>query len=99
MAAALCLLAAVPPLAPGGESSDQGVDFKYMYYWDRNGVWNHTPAITYFRKLASLWKFQYDQELDAVTGASRRLGLKNIGRLADNDQNLDAVSGASRREI
>ncbi len=98
LAAALCLLAAATASPQAGESN-QGLDFKYMYYWDRNGVWNHTPAFAYFRKLAPLWKFQWDQELDVVSGASRRLGLRNIGRLADNDLKLDAVTGASQREI
>lgn len=97
LATTLCLLAAWPS-APRAAESDQGLDLKYMYYWDRNGVWNHTPAFAYFRKLASAWKFQWDQEVDVVSGASRRLGLKNIGRLADNDQKLDGISGASRRE-
>ena len=96
-------LAAAPPKAAasdaGSAGSDQGVDAKYMYYWDRNGVWNHTPAIAYFRKFASFWKFQWDQEVDVVSGASRRLGLRNIGRLADNDLKVDAITGASQREI
>lgn len=97
----LCGLAAsavVPAPVYAADESDQGVDFKYMYYWDRNGVWNHTPAIAYFRKFASAWKFQWDQEIDAVSGASRRLGLRNIGRLGDNDLKLDGITGASRRE-
>lgn len=89
----------LPPAARAESGSDQGVDFKYMYYWDKNGVWNHTPALTYFKKVSNWWKLQWDQELDAVSGASRRLGLKNIGRLGDNDRNLDAVSGASKREL
>lgn len=98
LAVLLCGLAALPvPVASEGES-DQGVDFKYMYYWDRNKVWNHTPAIAYFRKFASVWKFQWDQEFDEVSGASRRLGLRNIGRLGDNDLKIDAITGASRRE-
>src|SRR5690606_40002771 len=79
---ALCALAAAPP-AEAASDSDQGLDFKYMYYWDRNGVWNHTPAFGFFRKLSSLWTIKWDQEFDAVTGASRRLGLRNIGRLGD----------------
>ena len=98
---ALCLIAAaaMPPSPRAESASNQGVDLKYMYYWDRNGVWNHTPALAYFRKLAAAWRFQWDQEFDMVSGASRRLGLRNIGRLADNDLDLDAVTGASRREI
>jgi hypothetical protein len=82
--------------AAGG---DQGLDFKYMYFQDQNGAWNHTPALSFFRKLASVWKLQYDQEVDYVSGASRRLGLYNIGRLGDNDAKLDGITGASRREI
>lgn len=99
LALLLCGLAAAPASVSAADEADQGVDFKYMYYWDRNGVWNHTPAIAYFRKFASVWKFQWDQEVDAVSGASRRLGLKNIGRLGDNDRKLDGITGASQREI
>jgi hypothetical protein len=96
---ALCGLAMAPAAARAESATDQGVDVKYMYYWDKNGVWNHTPAIAWFKKLTSSWKIQWDQELDAVSGASRRLGLRNIGRSADNDLKLDAISGASQREI
>lgn len=98
LAVLLCGLAAVPPAVLASES-DNGMDFKYLYYWDRNGVWNHTPAFAYFRKIAANWKLQWDQEFDGVSGASRRLGLRNIGRLADNDLKLDGISGASKREI
>jgi uncharacterized protein DUF3570 len=99
LALLLCGLAVLPPApAYAADEADQGVDFKYMYYWDRNKVWNHTPAVAFFRKFASVWKFQWDQEVDAVTGASRRLGLRNIGRLGDNDLKLDGITGASRRE-
>jgi hypothetical protein len=98
LAALLCGLACAPAV-PAAAETDHGLDFKYMYYWDRNGAWNHTPAFAYFRKVASHWKLQWDQELDAVSGASRRLGLRNIGRLADHDQLLDGVTGASKREI
>jgi hypothetical protein len=96
------LLAAITlalPTAPRAAEGDQGLDFKYMYYWDKNKVWNHTPAFSFFRKLTSSWKLQYDQELDYVSGASRRLGLRNIGRLGDHDLRLDGISGASRREL
>ncbi|MDQ3001627.1 MAG: DUF3570 domain-containing protein [Fibrobacterota bacterium] len=98
LAAFLCGLAAAPSALSAAET-DHGLDVKYMYYWDRNGAWNHTPAFAYIRKIASRWKLQWDQELDAVSGASRRLGLKNIGRLADHDQLLDGVTGASKREV
>lgn len=94
----LCCIAALPSTARAGET-DQGLDFKYMYFWDRNGTWNNTPAFAYFRRLNSSWKLKWDQEFDGVTGASRRLGLKNIGRLGDNDLKLDGITGASRVEI
>jgi len=82
--------------AAEGENS---LDFKYMYYWDRNDVWNHTPSFSFFKRFASHLSARWNQELDAVSGASRRLGLKNIGGLSDNNLLLDGVSGASRREI
>jgi hypothetical protein len=92
-------LAAIRPPAAAASEADNGVNMKYMYYWDRNGVWNHTPALEFFKKIASAWKLQYNQELDAVSGASRRLGLRDIGRLGDHDKELDAVTGASQREV
>jgi hypothetical protein len=98
---AIVALAAPACLAAAGmvSDSDQGLDLKYMYYWDRNDVWNHSPSFSYFKRIFSNWKFQWDQDVDYVSGASRRLGLKNIGRLADNDLKLDGISGASRREL
>ena len=99
LAASLSALTLLPPGSVCASEGEQGLDFKYMYYWDKNKVWNHTPAFSFFRNLASAWKLQYDQELDYVSGASRRLGLRNIGRLGDHDLKLDGITGASRREI
>jgi hypothetical protein len=99
LAVCLAVVTLMLPSALRAQEGEQGLDFKYMYYWDKNQVWNHTPALSFFRKLTSAWKLQYDQELDYVSGASRRLGLWNIGRLGDNDKKLDGISGASRREI
>jgi hypothetical protein len=97
--AAVALATQARATAASASDADQGLDLKYMYYWDRNDVWNHSPAFSYFRRFLSNWKFQWDQDVDYVSGASRRLGLKNIGRLADNDLKLDGISGASRREL
>jgi hypothetical protein len=94
--AASCLFS---PRAARGEEADQGLDFKYMYYWDRNDVWNHTPALRYFKKIASAWKLQWNQEFDVVSGASRRLGAWNVGRSAGHDSVLDAITAASKREV
>ena len=97
------LLAALLVTAPGparAAEGGSGLDIKYMYYQDRNEVWNHTPSFAFFRRIASRLRFQWNQELDAVSGASRRLGLANTGRLGeDSTRGVDGVSGASRREI
>lgn len=79
--------------------SDHGLDFKYLYFWDRNDVWNHTPAIAYFKKIAASWKLQWNQEFDFVSGASRRLGVWNVGQAAGHDKTLDAITAASKREM
>jgi Protein of unknown function (DUF3570) len=74
-------------------------DFKYLYYWDRNGVWNHTPA---FLLAGNPWKsiqIGWEQELDVVSGASRELGLRQIGGLGDHDLLVDGLSGASKKEL
>ena len=75
------------------------LDFKYMYYWDRNDVWNHSPVFSWVKSLTGAWKFRWNQEFDVVSGASRRLGLRNIGQQGDNNLNIDAISGATRREV
>ncbi len=79
--------------------SEQELNFKYMYYWDRNQVWNHTTGIELIKKLSTFWKFGWNQEFDAVSGASRRLGWNKIGILGDNQLKLDGLSGASKREV
>lgn len=70
-----------------------------MYFWDKNKVWNHTPALTFLKSLGERWKLQWNQEFDVVSGASRRLGLYNVGRQGDHDLTLDGVSAASKREV
>jgi len=86
-------------LHPSHAQEDDRLDFKYMYYGDKNGVWNHTPAFTFLKALSFRWKFQWNQEFDAVSGASRRLGMRNVGRQGDHDLVLDGITGASKREI
>ena len=74
-------------------------DLKFMYYEDLNGVWNYTPALRLKGSPAKDFNLQWDQEVDAVSGASRRLGMRQIGSLGDHDLLLDGMSGASKREI
>lgn len=98
---ALSVLLLLPLILVQVEASGSGssVDIKYMYYWDRNGVWNHTPALVFLQRLPGYFSLRWNQELDAVSGASRHLGLRKIGRLGDNEKELDGISGASRSEI
>jgi hypothetical protein len=81
------------------DTSDDKVDFKYMYYWDKNKVWNHTPTLSFLKNVSRLWSFKWDQEFDIVSGASRRLGLRNVGQEGDHDLVLDGITGASKQEI
>ncbi len=93
------LLSLLPTAAVFATEGASGLDMKYMYYWDRNGVWNHTPAFAFFKKIAPAWTLTWDQEFDAVSGASRRLGFDKIGTLNDHDLQIDALSSASKREV
>ena len=96
--AVLCLLALAASAARAQPEGDK-LDLKYMYYWDRNGVWNHTPAISLWKSLSRTLSLRWNQEMDLVSGASRRLGMRNIGREGDNQLVLDGISGASKREV
>ncbi len=98
LTAAVYLSIGTGPLSIPARAEESGdrLDFKYMYYWDRNQVWNHTPAFDYFHKLSPDWSLQWDQEFDAVSGASRRLGADLTGKLGDHG--VDATSGASQRK-
>jgi hypothetical protein len=84
---------AVPGAAAG---SDSRLDLKYEYFWDKNKVWNHTPAFSLVKALSRVWSLGWEQEFDIVTGASRRIGLDKVGQFGDRE--IDAVSGASKVE-
>src|SRR4051812_23456335 len=73
------------------------LEIKHEYFWDRNGVWNHTPAFALKKALSRKWILGWEQELDVVSGASRRLGADKVGRFGDRE--LDIVSGASKVEV
>ncbi|GEM_PF-801451 len=77
------------------EDSQDRIDFKYMYYTDRNDVWNHTPAFDWITFLSRSWSFQWSQEFDVVSGASRLIGNDNTGKLGDHG--VDVTSSASHR--
>lgn len=70
---------------------------KHEYFWDRNKVWNHTPVFDLVLALSRKWSLAWEQELDIVTGASRRIGADKVGQFGDRE--LDAVSGASKIEV
>jgi hypothetical protein len=84
-------------VACAAAGADSHLDLKYEYFWDKNKVWNHTPAFSLTQALSRIWSLGWEQEFDFVTGASRRLGLTDVGHSADRE--LDAVSGASKVEL
>jgi hypothetical protein len=93
LAAALCFAAASSPASESGSR----LVLKHEYFWDRNKVWNHTPAFELALALSRKWTLGWEQELDVVTGASRRIGADKVGQFGDRE--LDAVSGASKIEV
>lgn len=93
---ALALLgAAVRPSAASGTGSS--LELKDEYFWDKNKVWNQTPAFSLTQALSNIWTLGWEQEFDFVTGASRRLGMDKVGLTGDRD--IDQVSGASKVEM
>jgi hypothetical protein len=77
--------------------SGSSLEIKHEYFWDANRVWNQTPTFSLIKALSRKWSFGWEQEMDIVSGASRRLGSAMVGRFGDRE--LDAVSSASKVEI
>lgn len=77
--------------------SGNALTLKHEYFWDKNGVWNHTPVIEWVFGLSRKWKFGWEQELDVVSGASRDLGYRQVGTFMGEDP--DRISGASKVEL
>jgi hypothetical protein len=96
-AALIALLELSGPRPSSAEEGGSSLALKHEYFWDRNGVWNHTPAFSLTWALSRKWSLHWEQEVDVVTGASRRLGMEKVGLTGDRD--LDAVSGASKVEV
>jgi hypothetical protein len=76
-----------------GEST---LEVKSEGFWDRNGVWNLTPAFALTKIISEKWRWSWEQEFDVVSGASRRLGAR---RVPAGDAGTDIVSGASKVEF
>lgn len=93
--AAFLFGAAALPCAASGSGSR--LELKDEYFWDKNKVWNQTPAFSLTQALSRVWSLGWEQEFDFVTGASRRLGMDKVGLTGDRD--IDAVSGASKIEM
>jgi hypothetical protein len=91
---AACALSLSVCLASAG--TGDRLEIKHEYFWDANGVWNHTPAFSLVKSLSRVLSFGWEQELDIVTGASRRIGLDKVG--LTGERAIDAVSGASKIE-
>jgi hypothetical protein len=93
-AAGALSFAAIPCAAAGTGSR---LEIKHEYFWDKNKVWNQTPAFSLTQALSRVWSLGWEQEFDFVTGASRRIGLAKVGQTGDRE--IDAVSAASKVEM
>ncbi len=83
-----CAFTAAVPASEGNS-----LEFKNEVFWDRNDVWNITPAFLLKLGLSRFWSLSWEQEVDAVSGASRRIGADRVGPFGDRE--LDGISGAS----
>lgn len=90
---------ALPPVARSALADTGGgsLEIKNEVFLDRNQVWNVTPAFVFKKLLARDWSLSWGQELDVVSGASRRIGSERVGPFGDRE--LDGVSGASKIEV
>ncbi len=77
--------------------SGSTLEIKHEYFWDRNRVWNHTPGFALKKALSRSWSLGWEQELDIVSGASRRLGADKVGLFGNRE--VDAISNASKVEV
>lgn len=109
------LMASIGIVLQGAQAETSShVTLKHEYFWDANQVWNHTPVLELVYGLGRKWSFGYEQELDIVSGASRRLGsAMDLAEKMNNsfpssqdpasnqfiDLGADATSGASKVEI
>lgn len=91
----LALLLSAPP--GRAETGGNSLEFKNEVFWDRNGVWNVTPAFVLRKLLTRNWSLAWEQELDVVSGASRQIGADKVGPFGGRD--LDGISGASKVEV
>lgn len=83
--------------SPGWAAEGSALELKNEVFWDRNGVWNVTPALVFRKLLSRNWALTWEQEVDVVSAASRRIGSDRVGPFGDRE--LDGVSGASKIEI
>jgi hypothetical protein len=87
---------AIAVLPCAGAATGSRLVLKHEYFRDKNKVWNQTPAFSFSQALSRVWFLGWEQELDIVTGASRRIGLEKVGQSGDLE--IDGVSAASKVE-
>jgi Protein of unknown function (DUF3570) len=80
------------------------VDTRLEVFADRNDVLSIAPTLAVKRVLSKLWSLEWEETVDAVSGASRQFGLNSKGGLdaksgaSTNLSKYDGVSGASGRD-
>jgi hypothetical protein len=76
------------------ETSPNKVELSFESFNDANEVQSHTGVLSYTRQWDEFWSVKYNQEVDGVTGASRKLA--NYARVGQVNYSTDAVSGATQ---
>ena len=94
VAAAFSIAAmACVPVVHSGEPLRDRLDLRYQGFIDANEVADHLGALLFVKHLTRAFAWQWEQTLDAVSGASRALGKDLRGESRPGD--YDAVTGAS----
>jgi hypothetical protein len=76
----------------GFSGESDGVDYKFQYYTDDNGVTVNSNTASISKKIGESWGFSVSYLVDAISGASRR---DNRGTKLDTGA-VDAVSNATK---
>ncbi len=101
----ICILGILStPFASGGENS---VELSYEYFIDKNQVICYAPILDFTYFFTEFWSVSYEQEIDAVTGASRYAGYSQDDQIASDATSgathqlspLDGFSGATKAEV
>ncbi len=101
----ICILGILTtPFASDGESS---LELSYEYFLDKNQVICYAPILALTLSINEFWSVSFDQEIDAVTGASRYAGYNEFNQTSPDASSgathqlspLDGLTGATKPEV